>query len=120
MPVLEDDLQKLRQFFPYNLLLAALDLVDRDRVTEYQTTWGRSFYDVYGSTSNYAVTLDVIPDQPNFCTCPSYAFSVLISEENIMCKHILAVKIAKRLERCVTRRIAEDGFAGLASKIYPL
>lgn len=29
--VSEDDLQKLRQFFPDNLLLAALDLIDRDR-----------------------------------------------------------------------------------------
>jgi len=116
----EDDIQKLRQFFPDNLLLAALDLIDRDRVTEHQTTWGRSFYEVYGSTSTYAITLNVVPDRPHFCTCPSYAFSVLLSEENIMCKHILAVMVARRLNRCVIHRVAEDGFSALAAKIYPL
>ncbi|KAH8119556.1 hypothetical protein DFH11DRAFT_1849314 [Phellopilus nigrolimitatus] len=105
----EDSIQKLRHFFPDNLLLAALDLIDRERVMRLKTQWGRSFYEVHGSTSAYTVQPDLPSHMPAYCSCPSFAFSVLLSEDQLMCKHLLAVKLAQRLNKCVERNITDEG-----------
>lgn len=83
----DDALEKLRFFFPETLLLGALDLIDRDSVIVYNTPWGRSQYEVLGSTATYAV----FPGLPSggghtlaYCTCPAYAYSVLLSETQLM------------------------------------
>ncbi|KAI6134497.1 hypothetical protein EV401DRAFT_1882601 [Pisolithus croceorrhizus] len=46
----EEGIEKLRAFIPDTTLVAALDVVDRDRVLRYKTPWGRSHYEVFGST----------------------------------------------------------------------
>ncbi len=53
----------------------------------YKTSWGRPQYEVLGSTATYAV----FPGLPSpggyklaYCTCPAYAYSVLLSETQIM------------------------------------
>ncbi|KAI0746022.1 hypothetical protein C8Q76DRAFT_607010, partial [Earliella scabrosa] len=118
----DDSLEKLRFFFPETLLLGALDLIDRDNgehLIEYKTPWGRPQYEVLGSTATYAV----FPGLPSagghalaYCTCPAYAYSVLLSETQIMCKHVLATILAQRLLRCIERPVNVDELASLIAK----
>ncbi|KAI0355708.1 hypothetical protein OH77DRAFT_1454232 [Trametes cingulata] len=116
---LDDTLEKLRFFFPETLLLGALDLIDRDSVIVYKTPWGRAQYEVLGSTATYAV----FPGLPSakghalaYCTCPAYAYSVLLSETQLMCKHVLATLLARRLERCIERPINADELASVIAR----
>ncbi|KAI0762101.1 hypothetical protein BD413DRAFT_585527 [Trametes elegans] len=115
----DDAVEKLRFIFPETLFLGALDLVDRDSVLVYKTAWGRPQYEVLGSTVTYAV----FPGLPSasghalaYCTCPAYAYSVLLSETHIMCKHLLATLIARRLDRCIERPIDADGLASVIAR----
>ncbi|KAM5540199.1 hypothetical protein V8D89_006018 [Ganoderma adspersum] len=115
---LDRSLEKLRFFFPETLLLGALDLIDRDSVILYKTPWGRPQYEVLGSTATYAV----FPGLPSattvtaYCTCPAYAYSVLLSETQIMCKHVLATLLAMRLSRCVERPLDVDELASMIAR----
>ncbi|KAI1795661.1 hypothetical protein LXA43DRAFT_731540 [Ganoderma leucocontextum] len=115
---IDDSLEKLRFFFPETLLLGALDLIDRDSVILYKTPWGRPQYEVLGSTATYAV----FPGLPStatataYCTCPAYAYSVLLSETQLMCKHVLATLLAMRLSRCVERPLGVDELASMIAR----
>ncbi|KAH9942476.1 uncharacterized protein BXZ73DRAFT_97885 [Epithele typhae] len=111
----EDSLLKLRFFFAETLLLAALDLVDRDSVIMYRTPWGRPQFEVLGSTATYVVFPGAGLSRA-YCTCPAYAYSVLLSETQIMCKHVLATLLAQRLSRCVERPMNADELVGLIEK----
>ncbi|KAJ3527783.1 hypothetical protein NM688_g8082 [Phlebia brevispora] len=119
----EDDLvdeyiDKLRFFFDDNLLLAALDLIDRDSVIKFLVPWGHVQYQVLGASAtytvfpgNYSKTVHTIPP---YCTCASFAFSALISDSQYMCKHILAVTIAERMSRCIERPVSADDLAEIS------
>ncbi|KAI9067408.1 hypothetical protein FKP32DRAFT_1588778 [Trametes sanguinea] len=116
---LDDSLEKLRFLFPETLLLGALDLIDRDSVIMYKTPWGRAQYEVLGSTATYTV----FPGLPSpkgyasaYCTCPAYAYSVLLSETQLMCKHVLATMLGRRLERCIERPIDADELASVIAR----
>ncbi|EKM56134.1 uncharacterized protein PHACADRAFT_209630 [Phanerochaete carnosa HHB-10118-sp] len=118
-PIDEDYLERLRFFFDDNLLLAALDLVDRDSVVKFNTSWGHTRYQVLGTTTTYSV----FPGQtigsrriPSYCTCASFAFSVLVTDAQYMCKHLLAVVLALRLDRCLERTANPDDIAQICAR----
>ncbi|KIO31238.1 hypothetical protein M407DRAFT_241908 [Tulasnella calospora MUT 4182] len=46
--------------------------------------------------------------QTKFCSCPAFAYYVLNSEVRVMCKHILAVKLAFRLQKFIERSRTEE------------
>ncbi|KZT66372.1 hypothetical protein DAEQUDRAFT_675060, partial [Daedalea quercina L-15889] len=111
-------LEKLRFLFSDTLLLAALDLIDRESVVKYRTPWGGTQYEVYGSTANYSV-FPALPGPSSheptlYCTCPAFAYSVLLSQTQIMCKHLLATLLAERLSKCIERNIQANDLAALA------
>ncbi|KAI6134494.1 hypothetical protein EDD17DRAFT_1492744, partial [Pisolithus thermaeus] len=121
----EEGIEKLRAFIPDTTLVAALDVVDRDRgrelliertlwiVLRYKTPWGRSHYEVFGSTSTcYTVfpRLGFSASMFSYCTCPAFAFSVLVSNSHLMCKHVLAVCLAERLSKCIERTVTDEEF----------
>ncbi|KAI0930153.1 hypothetical protein AcW1_008910 [Taiwanofungus camphoratus] len=84
---INESLEKLRLFLPDTLLVAALDLVDRDSVLKYVTPWGRVQYEVLGSTASYTVFPDLFYPGSSvhfYCTCPAFAYSVLSSESQLM------------------------------------
>lgn len=113
---LDDSLEKLRSFFPEKLLLASLDLIDRECVIKYNLPWGRTMYEVFGSTANYSVFLKLSPNTEtsmSYCTCPAFAYSALLSGSQLMCKHLLATLLAERLSKCVERPINQDDLAML-------
>jgi len=118
-PITENLLQKLQLFFPDSLLLAALDLIDRECVTKFTSPVGRKHIQVTGSTSRYSVFLDLIPGSPYsrfWCNCPAFSFSVLLSETHFMCKHVLASRLAQRMGRMVDRQISFDDWSELVSR----
>jgi len=118
---LKHSLEKLRFFFPDTLVLAALDLIDRENVIKYTMPWGRSQYEVLGSTANYTVFPTLFPpgSQPlSYCTCPAFAYSVLLSETHLMCKHVLATLLAQRLSRCIERPMSQDELAAFVLRKY--
>jgi len=111
----DETILKLRSLLPDALIVAALDLIDREHVTKYSTPWGRVVYEVLGSTATYTV----FPDLSNpYCTCPAFAYAVLISESHLMCKHVLATRLAQQLSRCVERVITADDLAIVISRQY--
>lgn len=116
--VLSDEtIQRLRSLFPDTLVLAALDLVDRESVIKYTTPWGRSHYEVLGSTATYTVFPQISPSltpaMSAYCTCPAFTYAVLISESHMMCKHVLATRLAEQMARCLVRPVSKDDLASI-------
>ncbi|KAF8578017.1 hypothetical protein K439DRAFT_1363359, partial [Ramaria rubella] len=104
----DDALQALRILLPDNVIVAAFDLIDRRKVFRYKTSWGRSFYEVFGSRRRYSVSVDLPSPTPAYCACPAFAYNVLLTDNQVMCKHVLAVKLARRIDKCVERTITQD------------
>ncbi|KAH8982688.1 hypothetical protein EDB92DRAFT_1804339, partial [Lactarius akahatsu] len=117
--------EKLGVLFSDQLLLAALDLIDRDcgqcpsssmprslSVVKYVSPWGRHHFSVFGMTDSYTIipSLHRSGSVPHFCTCPAFAYAVLISQSQMACKHVLATLIAERLSKCVVREMGKDEF----------
>jgi len=87
-------------------------------VVQYISPVSRTQLQVIGSTSRYTVVLDLLPgsDHSRFwCSCPAFAFSVLLSETHFMCKHVLASRLAEKMDRVVVRKIGFEEWVGLIS-----
>ncbi|KAN0106969.1 hypothetical protein V8E52_010637 [Russula decolorans] len=114
----DEAVEKLGTLFSEQLLLAALDLIDRDCVIKYVSPWGRSHFSVLGMTGPYTVfpNLHQSCSIPFFCTCPAFSYAVLISHSQITCKHVLATLIALRLSKCVVREMNKDEFVALLTR----
>ncbi|KZP22377.1 hypothetical protein FIBSPDRAFT_487232 [Athelia psychrophila] len=116
-PYLDDHaIQRLKSVFPDTLILGALDLIDRDSVITYTTPWGRTHYEVLGSTATYTVLPQLSATNPSsraYCSCPSFTYAVLISETFVLCKHVLAIRLAEQLGKCPTRPASKDDLVAL-------
>ncbi|KAI0295841.1 hypothetical protein B0F90DRAFT_1132845 [Multifurca ochricompacta] len=114
----DETIEKLGVLFSEQLLLAALDLIDRDCVIKYILPWGSSHFGVLGLTGPYSVfpNLHHSCPIPFFCTCPAFSYAVLISQSQLTCKHVLATLIAERLSKCVVRNTDSDEFISLVSQ----
>ncbi|KAH8994733.1 hypothetical protein EDB86DRAFT_2851699 [Lactarius hatsudake] len=110
--VSDEAVEKLGVLFSDQLLLAALDLIDRDCVIKYVSPWGRHHFSVLGMTDSYTVfpSLHRSASVPHLCTCPAFAYAVLISRSQMACKHVLATLIAEHLSKCVVREMGKDEF----------
>ncbi|KAI0930154.1 hypothetical protein AcV5_006940 [Taiwanofungus camphoratus] len=85
-------------------------------VLKYVTPWGRVQYEVLGSTASYTVFPDLFYPGSSvhfYCTCPAFAYSVLSSESQLMCKHVLATLLAQRLSKCIERPINPNELAAI-------
>ncbi|KAH9985809.1 hypothetical protein BJV74DRAFT_846362 [Russula compacta] len=116
--VSDEAIEKLSTLFSEQLLLAALDLIDRDCVVKYISPWDRSHISVLGTMGSYTVfpSLHQSCSIPFFCTCPAFSYAVLISRSQITCKHVLATLIAQRLSKCVVREMNADEFVALIAR----
>ncbi|KAF9070064.1 hypothetical protein BDP27DRAFT_642085 [Rhodocollybia butyracea] len=105
----EDFLHKLHEILPDTLILAALDLIDQRKVTESTTPWGFVEYEVMGSNATRNVYI-ALPKTlvSSYCTCPAFNYAVLETGQSLMCKHVLAVRLAVRLNMCVKQEISLD------------
>jgi len=115
----DEAVEDLQTLLPENLVLAALDLVDREKVIQYITPWGTKIYQVLGSTATYSVCVDMtVAPIPYYCTCPAFAYAVLLSETHAMCKHVLATCVARRLSQCLDRPVGPDDLYHLLSRQF--
>ncbi|KAH9062467.1 hypothetical protein EDB87DRAFT_1559151 [Lactarius vividus] len=124
--VSDEAVERLGILFSDQLLLAALDLIDRDcgqllSVIKYVSPWGRHHFSVLGMTDSYTVfpSLDRSCSIPHLCTCPAFAYAVLISQSQMTCKHVLATLIAERLSKCVVREVGKDEFVAFLRRQNP-
>ncbi|KAG7446350.1 uncharacterized protein BT62DRAFT_114141 [Guyanagaster necrorhizus] len=110
--VTDDALHRLQVVFPEPLILAALDIIDRENVVKYETISGHVYYEVAGSTGTHTVNIGLnLGPVSSFCTCPAYIYAVLLSKSHLMCKHLLAVRLAERIHACVRRPIGQEELA---------
>jgi len=115
----EDSLHKLQNIFPDAILLAALDLIDQRKVTESSTPWGFTEYEIMGSNATHFVSIGLPRNlRGSYCTCPAFNFVVLETGQSLMCKHILATRLAVRLDLCVKQQVSLDYLATVASQRY--
>ncbi|KAF9263407.1 hypothetical protein L218DRAFT_865120, partial [Marasmius fiardii PR-910] len=81
--------------------------------------WGRVQFDVLGSTATYNVLLNLsVTPVSAYCTCPAFVYAVLISQSHVMCKHILASRLAQKLGLCIERPLTFDEMATLIASRY--
>ncbi|KAJ7703247.1 hypothetical protein B0H17DRAFT_1003772 [Mycena rosella] len=113
----DHSLLNLQAIFPRNLVLAALDLIDRQTVLKCIGP-ARHHYEVLGSTAIYRVFLNLPGPISTYCTCPAFTYLVLSSESHLMCKHILATRLAVQMARCVERPLSEDELASMIMQEY--
>lgn len=113
----DQSIAKLNSIFPETLVVAALDLVDRENIIKYVVSWRQSEYEVLGSTTTYNVLLDLTTAPvPYFCSCPAFAYAVLLCRTHLMCKHVLATRLAVKLSRCIERYVTADSLIELFNK----
>lgn len=103
---LTDEVLSALHFIFHQPLLHALDLVDQKNVTKLTTPSGRVLYQVVGSSNQVYNCLT----SGDFCTCPSYTFTVLVKMESLMCKHLLAIHLAEALGECRRKAISDEDF----------
>lgn len=87
-----------------NVLSGALDLVDRGLVTGVRgDKSGRRLLCVKGSSGiRYTIF-----ESSHYCCCPSYQFGVL-GKGGLVCKHLLAARIAEACGRVETEEVKEE------------
>jgi predicted nucleic acid-binding Zn finger protein len=97
--------------FPFSLhllfgekCLLALDILDRYTITRYECPAGRHFYRLVYPDRSYLI----LADAPS-CTCPFFTQV----ERATVCKHILAVWVARALATYETTPISDKEYADL-------
>ncbi|XP_038670724.1 zinc finger SWIM domain-containing protein 7 [Scyliorhinus canicula] len=90
---LTDELLLALKFVFGPAALQALELVDRRAVTLVNSPSGRSLYQVEGSSGQVYHCLSSCL----YCSCPAFMYSVLRRNDNILCKHILAVYLCQAM-----------------------
>lgn len=77
------------------LIEHALNILDKDpkscAVKRFTDAFSRHFYTVRGEEDDESICFE------NFCSCPSFAQLSSGHEMKIMCKHLLAIRIARAL-----------------------
>jgi predicted nucleic acid-binding Zn finger protein len=104
----------LHSIFQQNLV-PALELVERGGVTKYSCRVGgggvtRELYRVQGSSGNQYLCFT----SSSYCSCPSYAYHVLVRRDALLCKHQLAVRLATAMGRCDQVQVSGEEWADLA------
>lgn len=78
------------------------------QVTKVVSTSGRWVYQVIGSSGTPYVCFP----HSIFCQCPAFKFSVLKKRESVICKHVLAARLATAMgmieEKCVSDEYIRD------------
>ena len=90
---ISDDLMSALHFVFQQPLLPALDLVDQGAIDHCSCPSGRELYRVKGSGGRVYTCLTT----SNYCSCPSFVYTVLVREDALLCKHMLAVQLARAI-----------------------
>eukprot|EP00043_Microstomoeca_roanoka_P008856 m.84975 g.84975 ORF g.84975 m.84975 type:complete len:132 (-) comp14411_c1_seq4:173-568(-) len=96
-------------------IVAALDIIDREAVTEITCPAGRKAYQVAGKGGRFYFLLL----EENFCECAAYEYTVLRNEVS-MCKHVLAARLAVAMGVVKQECITDTAFASRMCPRTPL
>ncbi|XP_041377369.1 zinc finger SWIM domain-containing protein 7-like isoform X2 [Gigantopelta aegis] len=100
---LTDEILSALRFVYQTPLLPALDLTDNKAVTMVISPSGRKLYQVMGSSGKpYTCFLN-----SRYCSCPAYRYSVLLKEDHILCKHVLALRLSDAMGLTRTTNISD-------------
>ncbi|KAG5639119.1 hypothetical protein H0H81_006708 [Sphagnurus paluster] len=117
----DEHIIKLNSVFPETIVVGALDLLDRENVIKYTTPYCYPQYQVIGSTDIYTVLLNItISPTPFYCSCPAFSYCVLLSGSHMMCKHILAARLADKLSLFIERPMKPEDVEAMFVRQFPL
>ncbi|XP_064620320.1 zinc finger SWIM domain-containing protein 7-like [Lineus longissimus] len=108
-----DEVMSALNFVFQASLLPALDLVDNKCVTHISSPNGRTVYQVIGSSGTPYTLCETV----NFCCCPAYRYAVLKREDQMMCKHFLAMKLSEALGVCKQEEVTDKEMVSLLAQI---
>lgn len=94
-------------------LLPALDLVDQRNVSLITSPSGRSIYQVIGSSGTPYTCFTT----SHYCSCPAYKYAVLLKDDHVMCKHVLAIKLAQAMKLCKMLEVTDEEMANMIRTI---
>eukprot|EP00041_Stephanoeca_diplocostata_P035138 m.1228486 g.1228486 ORF g.1228486 m.1228486 type:complete len:168 (-) comp24644_c1_seq3:1123-1626(-) len=103
-----ETLLSLAFVFGDNLVMSALDIVDRGLVLLYKSPSAAPLVNVKGSKGQQYLVLP----ETSYCDCEVYKFKVAKGLE-MMCKHVLAAKVATALSLCKEVQITDKAFQQL-------
>ncbi|GAA5902114.1 hypothetical protein JCM5296_006607 [Sporobolomyces johnsonii] len=112
-PLSDSDFRALALIVGSSMLLDALDLIDKDEVARISPPNGRPIYQVTGSSQAYTVHPELVG---GYCPCPAFSHRVMAKENQVICKHLLACRIADRLDAWKDKKVGLKWVAGLATK----
>ncbi len=96
-------------FLFHQTLPQALDLVDRKHVSHCVCPSGRELYRVQGSGQRTYTCLV----SSNHCSCLSFVYMVIVREGSLVCKHMLAIQMARAMAEAQEAVISDEEFAEL-------
>ncbi|XP_071179091.1 zinc finger SWIM domain-containing protein 7-like isoform X1 [Mytilus edulis] len=108
-----DEILSALSFVYQSSLLPALDLVDHRNVSHMTSPSGRSIYQVIGSSGTPYTCFTT----SFYCSCPAFRYSVLMKDDHLMCKHVLAIKLSEAMKLTKELAITDDEMATLLKTI---
>ncbi|KAA0203059.1 hypothetical protein HAZT_HAZT007998 [Hyalella azteca] len=84
-------------------LMPALQLIDEKKVTRVTSPSGRWVFRVSGSSG---VPYICLPGSA-YCQCPAYKYTVVLKREAIMCKHVLAARLASEMNEVEVKEVSD-------------
>ncbi|XP_017268192.1 zinc finger SWIM domain-containing protein 7 [Kryptolebias marmoratus] len=106
-----DDLLIALKFVFGSCALQALDLVDQRSVTCLTSPSGRKAFQVMGGSGHlYTCFLSC-----HYCPCPAFAYSVLRRNQDLLCKHILAVYLCQAMAATQQESVSDQQMSTLLS-----
>ncbi|TNY18465.1 hypothetical protein DMC30DRAFT_52452 [Rhodotorula diobovata] len=120
-PVSDAHLRTLALVVGPSMLTDALDLIDKHLVARITPPAGRPVYQVASSSPAGAGgdSYTLYPDLPGggYCPCAFFSSSVLPANGTaVICKHLLACRIADRLDAWTDKRVGLKWVAGFATR----
>ncbi|KAI5454631.1 Zinc finger SWIM domain-containing protein 7 [Naganishia albida] len=104
-------LLKLHHVFG-TMLVAALQLLDKGSVAQIELPGGRFIYQVSSTSGTpYTVYPAALSIASPYCPCMAFTTSVLLAAEQLMCKHLLATRLAMALGKCRETRVRGEAVA---------
>jgi len=112
---LSDDLLSKLYFTFQTPVEHALDLVDQNAVTRLINVICPDHF-VFQVSGNSGSIYTCFPET-NFCTCPYYKFSILKKYDALLCKHVLAARLAICLQTCKDVAVSGPDFSKLLMEL---
>ncbi|GAA6002884.1 uncharacterized protein JCM10292_001355 [Rhodotorula paludigena] len=119
VPLSDDHLRSLALVVGPTMLVDALDLVDKDQVARITPPSGRPIYQVASSSGGPPYTLFPNLDGGGHCPCPAFSYGVVAQGNQVICKHLLACRLADVLADhggWKDKRVSLKWVAGLATR----